>query len=474
MKKEIIVYFEDADAFQIDVADPNKMVEKFRQHSPKKNLRIVTFQSDLLINYIGEDVCKCDILDLECLDKQIRQSVGLAEPKEKWSVPNMLSAYLDVEEKTWEYEDRFELMKLLADCYARMKELGAGEWERIERVEIPVNKILYKAQFDGLYFQNEEIEPLCSELHRKIYGYKNRVQLELGFTGDDLESYLRLKNIEYGSLDDNEVRHLCNEHPELEPFRKIRNHKRNLNCLIALSAVSDGSNLCKPLFKGFGSSTGRIFMRDPSLQNLNRKYRSLLEQNPLPDDYRYVYVDFGQFEAGILAGLSGNEELNDLYENDGIYEKLLSMSDLKDRDLAKTAFYCFVYGGIIWKGTESFFAKYGLKNIVDTVIGQAATDGYVQTQLGNKRKMKNETDTKWIVNHYIQGNSSLIFKQALIDVHQQFGSKVALQIPMHDAALYIVHSDVSTESIIDTFKNAFTKWIPDCKPIVKEKDFFND
>lgn len=474
MKKEIVVYFDDTDAYQIDIANPNKMAEKFSQQSPKMNLIIVTFQPDLLINYIREDLCLCDILDFECLDKQIRQSVGLDEPKGKWSVPNMLSAYLDIEEKSWDYEDRFELMKLLADCYVRMKELGAGEWERIEKIEMPVNRILYKVQLDGLYFKNEGIEPLCSELHRKIYGYKNKIQLELGFTGDDLESYLRLKSIEYGNLDDNEVRHLCIERPELEPFRKIRNHKRNLNCLITLSAVRDGSNQCKPLFKGFGSSTGRIFMRDPSLQNLNRKYRSLLRKEPLPDDYRYVYVDFGQFEAGILAGLSGNEKLKDLYENDGIYEKLLSMSNLTDSDLAKTAFYCFVYGGIIWKGTESFFAEYGLKDVVDTVIGQASTDGYVQTQLGNKRKMKNETDTKWIVNHYIQGYSSLIFKQALIDVHQQFGSKVALQIPMHDAALYIVHSDVTTESIIDTFKNAFTKWIPDCKPVVKEKDFFND
>ena len=91
--------------------------------------------------------------------------------------------------------------------------------------------------------------------------------------------------------------------------------------------------------------------------------------------------------------------------------------------------------------------------------------------MGNKRKMKDELDTKWIVNHYIQGTSSLIFKQALIDVQHRFGSKVALQIPMHDAALYIVHSDITTESIIDTFKNAFTKWIPDCKPVVKEKRF---
>lgn len=474
MKKEIVVFFDDAGAFQIDVADVNLTVSKFSQRSPKTDLRIVTFQSDLLISHIGEDISKCEILDFECLDKQIRQSVGLDEPKGKWNIPNMLSAYLGVEEKSWEYDDRFELLKLLAACYVKMKELGADEWKRIETIEIPVNKILYKSQLDGLYFKDDGIEPLCSELHRKIYGYKNRIQLELGFTGDDLESYLRLKSIGYNRLDDAEVRHLCNEHPELEPFRKLRNYRRSLNCLITLSSVRTDSNHCKPLFKGFGSSTGRIFMRDPSLQNLNRKYRSLLQNDALPFGYRYVYVDFGQFEAGILAGLSGNKKLQKLYENDRIYEELRLMSNLKDRDLAKTAFYCFVYGGIIWKGTESFFDKYGLKDVIDNITSEAATNGYVQTQLGNKRKMKNESDTKWIVNHYIQGTSSLIFKQALIDVQNRFGPSVVLQIPMHDAALYMVDSSISTVSIIRTFEDAFKKWIPNSSPVVKEKDFFND
>lgn len=88
--------------------------------------------------------------------------------------------------------------------------------------------------------------------------------------------------------------------------------------------------------------------------------------------------------------------------------------------------------------------------------------------------MKNETDTKWIVSHYIQGTSSLIFKQALIDVQHRFGSRVELQIPMHDAALYMVDSSISADSIIMTFEDAFKKWIPNSSPVVKEKDFFND
>ena len=50
MKKEIVVYFDDTDAYQIDVANPNKMVVKFSQHETIEDLRIITFQPDLLIN----------------------------------------------------------------------------------------------------------------------------------------------------------------------------------------------------------------------------------------------------------------------------------------------------------------------------------------------------------------------------------------------------------------------------------------
>ena len=94
--------------------------------------------------------------------------------------------------------------------------------------------------------------------------------------------------------------------------------------------------------------------------------------------------------------------------------------------------------------------------------------------MGNRRVVKDEDDEKWIMNHYIQGTSSLIFKQALIDVYNQFHNNAELVIPMHDAALYMVDSSVDTNSIINTFKKAFTKWIPNCKPIVKEKNFFEE
>lgn len=474
MKKEVVVMIDHSGARQIDVAAKDKKIEKFALHHPVVDFRIITYQPDLLVNLIGQNVTRCEILDFECLDKQIRQSTELDVQEGKWNIPNMLSAYLDIEEKDWSFDERDEILRLLADCYLVMKEKGAGEWKRIEEIEIPVNKILYGAQLKGCYFNHDRIAPLCAELHRKIYGYKNQVQLELGFTGDDLETYLRFKEIRHNTLDDNEIKHLCKQYPELTPFRKLRRDKRNLNCLISLSAYRKDTNTCTPIFKGFGSSTGRIFMRDPSLQNLSRKFRGLLKNENLPYGYRYVYVDFGQFEAGILAGITGNKDLQKIYEDDVLYEKLAGVSKMNDRESAKVAFYCYVYGGIISKGTESFFETYGLKDIIDNVVKGAKQQGYIESPLGNRRIVKKEGDDKWIMNHYIQGTSSLIFKQALIDVFTSFQNKAELLMPMHDAALYLVDTSISTDSIINTFKRAFNKWIPKSKPVVKEKYFFEE
>ena len=270
---------------------------------------------------------------------------------------------------------------------------------------------------------------------------------------------------------DKEIKNFCKLH-KLELFWKVKVTERNLKCLLTSSAV-DNSNYCKPIFKGFASSTGRIFLRDPALQHLKKKFRIFMKEDLSPE-WRYEYIDFGEFEAGILAGITHNIELKKLYEKGGIYDELAQCIGT-DRDIAKIYFYCFVYGGIISKGSESFFKKYNLDKAVEELKNEALKQGYVTTLLGNKRVINDkEEDIRWILNHSIQGMSSLIFKQALINVNQTFREKVKLVLPIHDAALYKVHSNISSNDILNQFRNAFVKWIPEIKPVVNPKDFFKD
>lgn len=474
--ERVILILDNQSIYEVDVADEEMKVKKLSLHSPIRLDRFITFQPDELVNQLGlEGVKKVDILDFECLDKQIRQSEGLATTTGKWSISNMIATYLGKEERKWNEEEYEELLKNLVLCYREMKKRGKDEWKRIEEVEIPVNRILYDLQAQGVYFDCEAVDPLCSELHKQLYEYKNQIQLDLDYTGDDLVSYLNVHGIEHhlqGSPSDTEIKYVCKQHPELEPFWKAKVSERNLRCLMLFAAVNRNQHFCKPVIKGFASSTGRIFLRDPALQNLSRKYRKLLKED-LDSDWRYEYIDFGQFEAGILAGLTKNERLQKLYEEDKIYERLAGMTNI-DRDTAKIYFYCFIYGGIVRKGAEQFFELYKLKNTVDKVVEEAIKMGYVATPFGCKRVIKDEKDQHWILNHYIQGTSSLIFKQALLNVNSVFSDNVQLVLPVHDAALFKVHKDVETDGIIAQFREAFVKWVPGSKPVIKVKDFFEE
>ena len=473
-KERVILILGSRDIYEIDVADETLQVKKCSLAAPMRLDTLITFQPDELISQLGvEGVGKVDILDFECLDKQIRQSLDLKAVVGKWNAANMIATYLDKEERKWKEEEYEELLKELTLCYREMKVRGKEEWQRIKDIEIPVNKILFETQAKGIYFNHEETDPMCGELHRKLYGYKNKIQLELGYTGDDLISYLNQHDIDHHlrrNPSDTDIKHVCKLHPEVEPFWKVKVTERNLRCLLLLSSVNKDQYVCRPVFKGFASTTGRIFLRDPALQNLSKKFRLLLKENLQPD-WRYEYIDFGQFEAGILAAITQNEKLQKLYEEDKIYESLARMTQA-DRETAKIYFYCFIYGGVVSKGAERFFSTYNLKNTVDNVINEAIKQGYVCTPLGNKRVIKDDDDRSWILNHYIQGTSSLIFKQALINVKSTFYDKVELVLPVHDAALFKVHKDVEKERIISQFKAAFVKWLPGSRPVIKEKDFF--
>lgn len=475
-RERVLIIMGNQDIYETDVADEKLEVKRLSLAEPIRLDTLITYQPDELVSQLGvEGVGKVNILDFECLDKQIRQSIGLKPVSGKWNASNMISTFLGIEERKWKEEEYKELLKELALCYREMKELGKDEWQRIKDIEIPVNKILYEAQAKGIYFNHEKTEPMCSELHSKLFGYKNKIQLGLGYTGDDLISYLDLHKIEHHlsrNPSDTEIKHICKQNPEVEPFWKAKVTERNLRCLILMSSINRNLNVCKPMFKGFASSTGRIFLRDPALQNLNKKFRKLLKED-LGAEWRYEYIDFGQFEAGILAAITKNEKLQKLYEEDQIYEALASVTQT-DRETAKIYFYCFIYGGIVSKGTERFFNTYNLKNTVDNVVDDAIKKGYVCTPLGNKRIVSGEDDRPWILNHYIQGTSSLIFKQALINVKNTFFDKVELVLPVHDAALFKVHEDVETGRLISQFKDAFVKWLPGSKPVIKEKEFFED
>lgn len=79
MKKERIILILDSNrVFEIDANDTELKVKKSSFTTPMQPDTLITFQSDQLINILGAKLLKeVYILDFECLDKQIRQSLKL-------------------------------------------------------------------------------------------------------------------------------------------------------------------------------------------------------------------------------------------------------------------------------------------------------------------------------------------------------------------------------------------------------------
>lgn len=474
--REKVVIILDSVVYGLDINN-DKDIEILSKANPfaYRDCLFITYQAEELLHQIKFDNnAFLDILDFECLDHEIRQSYCPIESGWHWSLPDMLHHYLGIEKVEWEDKDGLQLLVKLKQCYLKMKEVGGSEWERIKNIELPLNKILYKEQCEGIYFNIKMARTVCGELHRNLYRLKNRIQEDYGIIIPKYESFARLIDFSPIEPDHDKLKYYAKFHPELEAFRDLQKAERDYNMLMLIAASRVGNNTCYPMFKGFGSSTGRIFLKEPSLQNMKKTYRKFLIDTSKEEHYKYVYFDYSQFEAGIIAGLTNNIKLKELYNNGRIYDRLAEIAKV-DRDTAKTYFYIYAYGEIKAKGTEKFFETYCSSDIFENLLKTYMEKGYVETKLGNRRIIPNTTENQsWLLNHLIQGTSSLIFKQALIDTSIQLSHDERLLLPMHDGALYLLRKEHDTTSIINTYKSAFSKWIPNMDPIVKKKNFFEE
>lgn len=475
--REIVAIILDNVVYGLDVEEGKSVEElsKIRVFGYNDCL-FITYQVDELLHQIPfNENAFPDILDFECLDHEIRQSKFGFDGEWNWSVANMLRTYLNIDKKDWEEKDKLNLLVHLKKCYIKMKEIGESELERIKEIELPVNKILYKEQKKGIYFNITMAREKCRELHRKLYQLKNSIQEDYGIIIPNYENFAKF--IGFSSLSEpshDKLKYYAKYHPELERYRELQKAERNYNTLMLIAASRADNNTCYPMIKPFGSSTGRIFLKEPSLQNIQKEYRKFLIDDSINDVFKYVYFDYSQFEAGIIAGLTNNVELKKLYHDEQIYDKLAQITRV-NRDMAKTYFYIYAYGGIIPDGTSDFFNHYCSNDILKALLKDSKKKGYVETRLGCRRMISPTIENKnWLMNHLIQGTSSLIFKQAIIDTNVLISSDERLLLPMHDGALYLLRKDKDTKPFIDKYKAAFTKWIPGMEPIVKEKNFFEE
>ncbi len=367
----------------------------------------------------------------------------------------------------------------------------AGEWFRFYNVELPLFNVLSQVAAKGLRVS----QPLLKEHKNNIkmdyyrtlkeFSKKHGVLCAMPSKGDIKD---KLRSLDF-NVDSYGVKFLVDCVPDgsgyTEDLKRLQKLRKSFR---VLGSIADSSETLRPIVETHSTSTSRMYYKDPNVQNIGKRYRDIFIAD---DGLRLSYVDYDQFEVGIMAALSDDDNMKQIYGKADAYVDLSEaiFGDIKHRKLGKIWFLSYTYGMSIERIIDSvrlyggdecaamrYFSKFvafeGWKTRLHLEIEEV---GRIPTICGNylNRRRTGELSKKEgrsVVSHVVQGTGSFIFKSALLALSKQ--EDVGILIPMHDAVLIQHLEPYNVSSIVAIFQDTMTS-ILDKKVVGKAsiKDF---
>ena len=353
---------------------------------------------------------------------------------------------------------------------------ATNEWERYSSLERPVGDYLLRSVAKGIAIDTEALRHHKKNIEHSYYmalkefSGKYALPLEVP-SDDDVIEYLAPRGFDVSGVG---IEYVLNFLPmpdgfseELLELRKIATSRMVLN------AIPLSQNRIFPIVDPFGSITSRIYYKDPSLQNLSKRHRNIIVAD---EGMKLSYVDFGQFEAGIMGILSGDKYMQELFSSGDLYTFVAAriFSDISKRKAAKRLFLSYAYGmkrkslidaagelGAQREAAKSFFNQFSrFEQWKSEVWAEFHAKGRIGTSFGNflsKVGSANltEKEKRSAVSQVVQGTASLIFKKALIKL--SLLRDIELKMPMHDAVLFQHPDNFNPQEVADAFASVMTE-----------------
>lgn len=354
--------------------------------------------------------------------------------------------------------------------------LANGESERLLTIELPVYRLLQKAMSAGVSINSAGLSEKRREAEHdyffslKNYSATHDMPLETP-TREAIEARLYESEFDLSGVSTNYILeflpHKNNFGDDTLALSELDSTRR------VLSSLATSSERTRPIIDVFGSRTSRVHLRSPSLQNLAKKYRTIVTAR---EGANLCYVDFDQYEVGIMAALSEDPELASLYGAGDMYD-LFATTHLGldgNRKAAKQLFLSYAYGmsrkalidAAVSLGADRerakaafrIFSKYEeWKKSVWTAFQR---EGRVGTAKGNYFLRSGQgplsaREQRSAVSQVIQGTASLIFKMALLEVSDL--EDVTIILPMHDALLFEYRLADTPAKVVATFEKVMTE-----------------
>lgn len=356
------------------------------------------------------------------------------------------------------------------------KATANDEFERFFNIEVPAYHLLQLAMSQGIAIDTAELSDRRAQaehdyfLSLKDYSAKHDMPLETPSRGS-IEGKLLRDGFE---LDEVSVEYL------LEFVPHDRNFGGDTMGLLALDtarrvlcSLTLSSNVMRPVVDVFGSRTSRVHLRSPSLQNMPKRYRSIICPR---SGTKLSYVDFDQFEVGIMAALSGDEELKRLYAAGDMYDLFASthLGLTDNRKAAKQLFLSYAYGmsrkalvdaasslGVERpKAKKAFQLFQSYEDWKRSIWTDFQASGRIATIVGNHYRRAGSgqltgKEQRSAVSQVVQGTASLIFKRAMLAAAAI--DDVRIILPMHDALLFEHTLTETPAGVVNAFQSVMTE-----------------
>jgi DNA polymerase-1 len=365
-----------------------------------------------------------------------------------------------------------------------------NEYELFTQTEMPLSDVLADMEIEGFPLDkgemakiNEEYQARLNDITQQIY---HIVGKEINLNSprqiseliyDDLQLKKKGKN---NSTDISVLMSIADRHPVvplLIEYRKYQKLVSSYTSSLADFIYPDGK--IHALFNQAVTSTGRLSMSEPNLQNISIRDEDGKEIRKAffyPNkEFKFLSLDYSQIELRVLASIAHIPDLLEVFnQGQDIHTSTASrvfhvapdeVTPLMRRK-AKAVNFGIVYGISPWGLAEqikvsneeaasiiaSFYDSYpGLKEYEEKTIAFAHANGYVTTILNRRRYLaginaENRNVVSFSeragVNATIQGSAADLIKVAMIKIEkmlEKYQTKMILQI--HDELIFKVPKD---------------------------------
>ena len=364
----------------------------------------------------------------------------------------------------------------------------AGMLSLFETIEMPLSRVLYEMEKEGVLVRKEELKNYGDALVDRIGELEKAIHEAAGCEfninspkqlGEVLFEKMGLKGGKktktgYSTAADI-LEKIAPDHPivaDVLEYRGLTKLKSTYADGLADYIGPDGR--IHTSFNQTITATGRISSTEPNLQNIPMRTQlgRLIRRVFVPrEGWLFTDADYSQIELRVLAHLSGDRQLIEAYQSDADIHRITAskvfhtpfeeVTDLQRRN-AKAVNFGIVYGissfglsqdlSITRKEAADYIEQYfqtypDVKKFLDRQVQEAKEKGYTTTLFGRRRPVPELNSSNFMqrsfgervaMNSPIQGTAADIIKIAMIRVWEALrkeglSSRLILQI--HDELL---------------------------------------